>query len=423
MVKALIFFVIVFVCCVVFSSKVKMNKLLKFSLFTQLLFLSISVINIYDLSYSPTYSALLICACIMFLCIGHFTITTILTNTNTSTIEYSVTNDIQYEKVIKLLFLIIIMPLLFYALKAINIYTNVIPIYNYRRELFESGGGLLFEYKILFPVFELIVGGSIQIILLMSLYLFFFESKKKFIIIALLLTILHSVIFLGRFPLYRLVSLFFVFYLVSDKKQSGNIIPIVFLGSLTSALIIFSIYRGGVDEIFSVFLKYVVGYNTFSFNLFEYSVLNTDVINGESTLGLATFGSLGYFISLPITWFTSFETYMQSEVFYNQDDFIWLGFMDGVSIDANAFYTMYQEVFFDFGILSPLIFFFVGAIISWVDLKALTGSKIYIFLSIYISSIFLFGNLKNPLIMHSYVLPVIFVLVVIFWRNFKCMLR
>ncbi|WP_205352416.1 hypothetical protein, partial [Vibrio cholerae] len=171
-------------------------------------------------------------------------------------------------------------------------------------------------------------------------------------------------------------------------------------------LISFSLFRGGVESVFYILLKYVIGYNTFSFNLFERYMSNADLINENSTLGVATLGSFAYFISLPFTWFTKYVTYMQSQSFLFQDDFIWLGVMDNLPIEANAFYTIYQEVYFDFGIISIPIFFFIGIFYSWVIFNARSGNKLFVFMSVYLSSLFIFGNLKNPLVMHSFVLPI-----------------
>lgn len=383
---------------------IKMDKLLKISLIIHMLFMSLSVMNIYNLNYSPRYSILFILSCIVFFIFGYLIYEKIQLNLN---IRHSnVGIEISFEKYITLTSVIIIPLLSFYAFKAISIYTGDVFVYNYRRMLFESGGELLFDYKIIFPIFELFIGGSIQIILIMSLCLFFFEGKKRFLLISILAILLYSVIYLGRFSIYRFILLFFLLYFVRDKYKVGKLLPILVCSVFSIVLISFSLFRGGVESVFYILLKYVIGYNTFSFNLFERYMSNADLINENSTLGVATLGSLAYFISLPFTWFTKYVTYMQSQSFLFQDDFIWLGVMDNLPIEANAFYTIYQEVYFDFGIISIPIFFFIGIFYSWVIFNARSGNKLFVFMSVYLSSLFIFGNLKNPLVMHSFVLPI-----------------
>lgn len=306
------------------------------------------------------------------------------------------------ERFVIWVFIIIIPIMALVAFKSLVLLQSY-NIYEFRRAVFSTESGVLPAGFL--PIYTLFIGGLNKFASITSLYLFSIGKGKKYLLLPLLTTVLNCTISLGRFPIYEFTLLLFVCMFYQKKIKLRH--SLFGLGALV-VLISFSVVRsGGYYDLPSVFQKHVLGYHTYGFYLLEYKIKTTEVLV-DSWLGLASLGSFGYFATLPFTWVTDFVTYMQSNYFLLQDEFINVGTMtNGDGMMANAFYTILYEPYVDFGIFG--IFFlaiFLGLLSRAMILEKQTKLIADIVL-LFIGSILLSGIMKSSFIRHDVVIPVL----------------
>ncbi|MGL1559683.1 O-antigen polymerase [Vibrio parahaemolyticus] len=304
------------------------------------------------------------------------------------------------EKLVKIIYFAIIPIMIIVAIKSIILLQSY-NIYDFRREVFSSDSGVLPSGFL--PIYTLIIGGLSKFSLIVSIFLFSKGRGKKYVLLPFIVSVLSSVITLGRFPIYEFILLL-VLSLYTERKITFKH---VIYGALGFTLLIgFSMYRsGGYYGLSEILQRHIIGYHTYGFYLLEYKIDSTNVLS-DSWLGLASTGSFGYFISLPFTWVSNFVTYMQSSYFLLQDDFVRVGStMDGRPMLVNAFYTILYEPYLDFGFIGVLAqSLIIGFIIRVLTLssKARIVSEAAL---IFIGSILISGIMKSPFIRHDIIIP------------------
>lgn len=381
----------------------------------QFFWLSISVINPFDLLSPPREAAFYILICNLCLLIGY-----VLKNrVDCARMGYYIElQDFLYKK--KFFFIALIFSIsLFFSIKAILVILSS-EIVTYRRDVFKNPE-IVFGFHESLPIFQLLIMGGVLLSVLFSLHKYFCYGRKIGVIISLIMTSMISLIFLGRTELYQFFIMFILaFFIYKSDSLSKYFFKILFcsLASL-SFFFVFSIFRNdGEMNVFDVITKHVIGYHSFGYNLFNIHIKSHIVDLDTSWFGLATLGSIGYFMSKPLLMIVGGETYLQSDLFLNQDAFVNLGVYKTGSVDVdfyeNAFYTLYVEIYNDFSWFGPLIFVFFGYFISFLIGERHKGNPYAAMLSILIVYFFIVSGMKNPLTAHTITLPIIYLLSCVF---------
>ncbi|MFA0712122.1 O-antigen polymerase [Vibrio splendidus] len=396
----------------VFVNFVIKNRILIFSINWIMFWMFIASLNIFSASFYPYYSLILFWVFIMVI--------SLMSSINIGTNHYINTEIDEkqckiIERFVNLVFFIIIPIMVVMAVKSLLLLQNY-NIYDFRRAVFSSESGILPTGFL--PIYTLVIGGLNKFSLIASLYLFSIGRGKRYLTLPLLTTILNSMISLGRFPIYEFSLLLFLCMFYQNKIKVKH----SFYGICTFLILIsFSIIRSGSYYDFSsVIQKHILGYHTYGFYLLEHKI-NTTTILVDSWLGLASLGSFGYFITLPLTWVTEFVTYMQSNYFLRQDDFINVGtMMNGDKMLANAFYTILYEPYNDFGIFGVVFLALILGLLSRTMILEKKSKLLADMILLFVGSILLSGIMKSSFIRHDVILPVlIFMFFYLFFKKGK----
>ncbi len=408
---------------ITFSLKPKGEREISSALFWQYFWIAFAVANPLGLSYSPSSSIPFIVLSFLGFSIGYSYAKGSLYVVNP---EYLKNEENRHNRLVRSLLYILIPVFLFLSVKAFYLIQTT-AIYAYRREVYQNPE-MLFGYAPLFPIFQLVIEGGLLILILSSFYSYIFNGKKSLLVLALIISSLFSMIFLGRYPIYRLIIMMIFFSIGFNRNYKFLIRMILTCVILGGALISFSIFRGnGVYGVSEIFIKHVFGYHTFGYHLFE-SFLSEqkEGFLDNTWLGGASLGSFGYFIFKPFSFLLGFDTYLQSEDYISQDIFINLGvyeFSDASQMEllANAFYTIFREIYVDYSYLGIVFFIGIGVFSRYCFLRYKLGDIYGTVMLMYIVFIFLFLGMRNPILRHEVVLPALYLIFMLIKtrRNFK----
>ncbi|PTO96259.1 hypothetical protein CWO08_08385 [Vibrio sp. 10N.286.48.B8] len=381
----------------------------------------LAVVNPLSLVYSPNESYLYIYMSILLFVVGNISSKKHLILLDRS---YLSREEDNLNRIASKLVLIIGPIIGYLSFKAVHLISTM-PLYAYRRTVYTEPE-LLMGIKQLFPLFQLFIEGGILLLLLIAFQQLFYSKNKKLIIYCFFFACIFSIIFLGRYSIYRILVLSLIFSLSfsKDLKSIGKTVLISFL--VGSMLIGFSIYRSnGLFGITQVFIKHIIGYHSFGFSLFEYYYTNSAEYISRTWLGGSLFGSISYIIFKPIDAIFNIGSYLQSQDYISQDNFIYLGtYMVGeISVDllANAFYTLFTDLYRDFSWLGVFLFYPIGRFTTYLQDRVRLEDPIAILTLMYLIFILTFMIMKNPFVRHEIFLPTIYVIykVIITKKNFK----
>lgn len=228
-------------------------------------------------------------------------------------------------------------------------------IWEYRLKAFGSDteASILFGDQRIRLLYTIFIEGAVYFLQFLFLALFVKYKKYKFLLLGFIIVILMSIIMLGRSPIYYyiLMSIYAILYI--NRGYFSVLIPIV---SIFAIFILFSLteYRSGGTITFSYFIeRYLFGYHLYGFNLFELEGGANQFVPDRLWYGQATLGSFSYFILYPIAKLISPDI-----LYYSSDEYLLknLGVILQNGSEANAFYTIFYDMFKDFAWLSPLIY-------------------------------------------------------------------
>ena len=400
---------IILLCFIIYLFKKKGTNSLLVPLYWFVFWFLISVINPIGLNYSSNTSFLFVFLSLLMLSVGA------LPSRKKMVVLSEAYNETQKGKLKKTstLLLLVCGPIIFYlSLKALSLISTM-PLYAYRRTVY-SEPEMLMGIKELFPLFQLFIEGGLLLLLIISFQWFFQYKSKKLLAYVFIFSCLFSIIFLGRYSIYRFLILLLIFtFAYSDNIKSTIKIVLVSL-LIGSILIAFSVFRSdGLFGIEQVFVKHVVGYHTFGFSLFEYYYNSAPEFVERTWGGGSVFGSFVYFLSKPFALIFEFNNYLQSPEYYFQDQFVNLGQYelsgDVVELNANAFYTIFTDLYRDFSWLGVLFFYPLGKLAAYLQDRLMLKDPIAIMGLMYISFIIVFMSMKNPFIRHEIIVPTFFI--------------
>lgn len=383
------------------------NKGILAVLLWQLGWLLFSTINPLELKFPPRNSIFFIILCNLSFILGFIqNKTQLIRNSNDQRLNIE-----ENIKIIAPISIILIMIYIILSLKAIVMMQNV-PIYEYRRMIYQNPEELFFIKQGL-PIFQFLIEGLTLLLTIKGFYLLLFKKRKKIFMTVIIISILSSIVFLGRYQLYRVALLFIFYFLLFEKNKNKKLMAMIIFLFFVILLFSFSLFRGhGVYGITEIFIKHILGYHTFGYHLFEKYLIDIEFFDKHSWFGLASLGSFGYLISKPFSFF-GFETYLQSLQFTSQDVFINLGIVDWkniahIEILANAFYTGFRELFTDFNYFSVILFYPIGILSRYCYKRFLLNDYIGIQCIMLIMFLILFFGMKNPFNRHEIIIPVIY---------------
>ncbi|MGI9945972.1 O-antigen polymerase [Vibrio hyugaensis] len=303
------------------------------------------------------------------------------------------------------------------SLKAYQVFNDVNP-YEYRRLVLGSeGSSPLFPFSSLIVVYRFIVSGCELLSVLIGIFLFVNTGKKRYVIAPFVCVLMSSVIFMGRFPIYRLFLLSCFMLSATGKIKIGKLL--IISGGLLFLMVYISTVRGGDTTTSQSLYAYLVGYHTYGFILFENHIINNDWNIGDSWFGTATFGSMSYLLAIPLYIMFGTKTYMQSD-YLNQDSFLYFGMSNkGFEVSINAFYTYLYEPFIDFGYIGVFVY---GCLTAFVVYRCRISKTLSSTISImFISLLISFGVFSNLLTSHatSFVIIVIVAMNILIDKRLK----
>lgn len=381
----------------------------------------ISVLNPLSLNYYPHDSFLYIYASILLFILGNLTQNKGMISTNELANEIE---DIKLQKTALRISLISGPIILYLSVKAVSLISSM-PLYAYRRTVYAEPE-LLMGLKQLFPMFQLFIEGGLLLLLMIAFQQVFYNGKKKLVFISFVCACIFSVIFLGRYSIYRLLVLSLLFALSYSKDIKGLAKTIIVALVIGLILVGFSIYRSnGLFGVSQVFIKHILGYHSFGFSLFEYYIQNSPDYLDRTWLGTSVFGSFTYFLTKPLDLIFNTGSYLTSQDYINQDIFINLGsysFNDiYVELNANAFYMIFTDLFRDFSWFGVLLFYPLGKLATYLQDRVRLNDPIAMLGLMYLSFLIIFMIMKNPFVRHEIILPTLYISYKIYStrRNFR----
>ncbi|MEZ8257958.1 O-antigen polymerase [Vibrio cyclitrophicus] len=377
--------------------KIVHHRMLRFSILWIIFWLLVACLNLFKSEFYPSTTVILFLVFTSIVaCLGSVSQASLFDNINIEN---------QYDflaKTSKLAYIIIIPVMSLLAFKSISL-LQTINIYDFRREVYSSSSGILPAGFL--PIYTLLIGGLYKFSLFTSIYLFINGRGRINLFLPVVTTLLSCVITLGRFPLYEITL---ILMLALYYKRMFNLKILICGVFVFLALITFSIFRSGsYYGLSSIIQRHILGYHTYGFYLLEHKLTSIDLLN-DSWLGMASSGSFGYFLTLPITWVSNFVSYMQSSYFLHQDQFVNVGStFDGTAMYANAFYTLLYEPILDFGYLGVvMIGVLIGIVFRYFCVQESRNVMAGIIL-LYTSSILIGGIMKSAFIRHDIILPTV----------------
>ncbi|EMN0829003.1 oligosaccharide repeat unit polymerase [Providencia rettgeri] len=314
----------------------------------------------------------------------------------TISVEYS-------DRPVFYLYFIIIIIYLFLLMKVMSILSHQ-NIWEYRSKAFGSDTetSILFGDQKIRLIYSILIEGAVYFLQFFFLSSFIKKKNYKFLFYGFIIVVLMSIVMLGRSPIYYyiLMSIYAVLYL--RKGYFSILVPIL---SSVAVLILFFLteYRSGGTMDFSYFIdRYLFGYHLYGFNLFELEGGANHFLPDSLWYGQATLGSFSYFSLYPIAKVISPEI-----LYYSSNEYLLknLGVILNNGSEANAFYTIFYDMFIDFAWLAPLIygiaFGFIYGIISKKTKanKNINNYMLYFFLlNISLGMIF-----RNPIATNGFV--------------------
>lgn len=381
------------------------NKGILIVLLWQLGWLLFATTNPLELRFPPRNSVFFIILCNISFILG------LIRNKTPLVINCRTLPPENNTKIIGSISIILILIYVILAFKSI-IMLQSIPIYEYRRMIYQNPEELFFIKQGL-PIFQFLIEGLTLLLTIKGFYFLLFQNNKKIFIAIIIISLLSSIVFLGRYQLYRVALLFIFYFLIFEKNTNKKIVAIIIFLFFVILLFSFSLFRGhGVYGITEIFIKHILGYHTFGYHLFEKYLIEIELFDKKSWFGLASLGSFGYLLSKPFSLF-GFETYLQSLQFTSQDIFVNLGIVNWegvvhIEILANAFYTGFREIFTDFNYLSIIFFYPIGILCRYCYKRFILNDCIGIQIIMLIMFLFLFFGMKNPINRHEIIIPIIY---------------
>ena len=376
--------------------------------------LLVSVINPLDLKFSPTLIALFVNLSTICALVGY------VAGTKYKSGYVSSAQAIRrLKKITTRTYIVVSLPIITLCYISLNLLQNI-SIFKYRRIIL-SEPERLFGHPLVLPIFQLFIEGTLLLLMFASIFFFLQYKSKKLITIAVFISVLFSLIFLGRYHVYRIIVFSFICALVQlSSARLFKLLPYFIV--LISIVIYGSILRsGGLFGIEEVLVKHVIGYHTFGYNLAETFLNEAPGLTERTWLGGATMATVFYFILKPFQFIFDFTTYLQSDDYYNQDIFRYMGTVlysnKQLDINVNAFYTLFADVWRDFGWLGILFFYPLG-FIAGSSYKGLLNKNFNQAIVYYIVAyVFVFAQMKNPFVRHEMLIPLLFILITYFKRK------
>lgn len=376
--------------------------------------LLVSVINPLKLNFSPTIIAIFVNFSTLFALIGYIV--------GSKYGNFSPTSRSSLHLIKKRTlntYYLMCVPISILAYFSFKLLQNI-SIFKYRRMILSEPENL-FGHPLILPIFQLFIEGILLLLLLSSIY-FLLENKSKYLIIfSLIIAILFSVIFLGRYHIYRIIVVTFVFALV--QLRSAHILKLFPSFAIMVFIVVYGtvLRSGGLFGVQEIFIKHVIGYHTFGYNLAESYVISAENLIDRTWLGGSMIASIFYFLLKPLQYIYDFTTYLQSADYYEQDIFKYLGTIKysnkSLDLNANAFYTIFTDIWRDFSWLGVAFFFPIGFLTGF-SYRGLVQKNYYLAISYYIISyVFLFAQMKNPFVRHEMFIPMFFAFFVLFMRK------
>ncbi|WES66720.1 O-antigen polymerase [Superficieibacter sp. HKU1] len=312
------------------------------------------------------------------------------------------TNIVNY-KFIKILFVIvtcIYIPILY---KSLVLMTNG-NIWEYRAKAFGSNdeASILFGNQNLRILYTIFIEGGVYFIQFAFLSLYLLTGKKSYLFKGFVLIFVMSIVMLGRSPIYyyALLVIFTIIYRSNGKLS----LKVPILASILACVLFFlSAYRAGGEITLSYFIdKYIVGYHLYGFSLFEKSGGANSFFATSSWFGQATLGSFSYLLLYPFSKILSINfLYFNSQEYLLKNSFIVLNNGD----EANAFYTIFYDMYQDFSWGAPLIYGSIfGIVYGIVYKKAMLRKDLNSFMLMLFFLNVTFGMIfRNPLATNGFV--------------------
>ncbi|HHY0580685.1 TPA: O-antigen polymerase [Vibrio parahaemolyticus] len=320
-------------------------------------------------------------------------------------------NKVLSRNLINYFGIVVFIILLILSFKAYNLMTSMY-IWDYRSKAFGDAteASVLFGSQINRILYSLLVEGGVYFLQYYYLSRYFISGSVRSLLLGGLFVTLMCFIMLGRSPLYYylLISIFIYF-----RRNPRNIIRVSILSIVSFLLLYFATYfrSGGGIDLISFINQYLVGYHTYGFNLLNYRI---DFTKLESLwFGQAFLGSFSYFTLY------SFEKvfdlnilYFMDEAYTIKQDFVLLE----SGQEANAFYTIFYDMFKDFFWLGPLLYgLIIGAVFSFFNRLSLVSKNIYVLMTYFwLVNISFAVIFRNPLATNGYVGFIIYLVVFYF---------
>ncbi|HHQ6568763.1 TPA: O-antigen polymerase [Serratia fonticola] len=309
-------------------------------------------------------------------------------------------SGMKYVKFVCVIITIIYIPIL---LKTFSVLGSM-NVWEYRDKAFgnQEEASIIFGSQGARILYTLFIEGGVYFIQFVMLSFYIKTKKIKYLLWGLFYVLIMCFVMLGRSPLYYylLLSVFSVVYV--RKGRISLFVPIV-IALFTTILFVITDYRSGWVTTFPDFLnKYLLGYHLYGFNLLEKSGGFSDLIPETLWLGQATFGSFTYFIIYPFAkTFSPAWLYFSSESYTQKNNFVQL--IDGT--EANAFYTIFYDMYADFSWLAPIIFGVVfGMIYGVVSKNVKKNENVYnLILLLFLLNISFGMIFRNPLATNGFV--------------------
>ncbi|CAH6988150.1 conserved membrane hypothetical protein [Vibrio chagasii] len=320
------------------------------------------------------------------------------------------------NRLVNYFFVLIILFLFLLSIKAFNLMTSM-HIWDYRAKAFGDAteSSVLFGSQVNRILYSILVEGGVYFLQYYFVSKYFISGKLKNLILGCLGVTLMCFVMLGRSPIYYYLLIFIFAYFRLNPK---NIFRAFVISIVAILLLYFATYfrsGGGVDFI-SFLNQYLIGYHTYGFNLLNYRLDFTTL--DTLWFGQATLGSFSYFFLY------IFEKAFDIDILYFMDEAYTIK-QHFVVLDsgqeANAFYTIFYDMYKDFFWFGPIIFGIIfGMIFSFFNRLSLVSNNIYIImLYFWLLNISFAMIFRNPFATNGYVGFLIYMIVFYFLSNTK----
>lgn len=307
--------------------------------------------------------------------------------------------------------------MIFYSIKA-SVIISGMNAWEYRELAFGTSEtkSILFGGAKARLIYSFLVEGAGYFVQYLSLSFFLIYRNTRYIFIGFIVALLSSYIMLGRSGIYYYMLMLIVTYFAVYGYRALLKIAFIVI-SISVVLFLLTSFRGGGITFIDFIYNYLIGYHTYGFTLLDNEVNFTNLLPSKGLwFGQATAGSFSYPLFYLIEKTLNLNIlYFSSDTYLLKNEFVTL--QNGKEV--NAFYTLYYDLYQDFGWFSVVI---LGGIGGWlagivqynVSKNIYNISLYFLLINIAFASIF-----RNPLATNGFFGFIIFLLLFYLTSNSK----